>query len=236
MMLHHTTLYRLAFSILLALALAACGGRKSTDALDAARDAVLGAEGSERCAEAEFRAARNLLEQANAAYEARDFARARQLAEAATIQAERARQVAEANAEDCDRVDAIEETLNNNNNINPNVAPLVPVDTDYDLVAVFFEFDQSSLTDEARNTLERHAAFLNANNDLRLIVQGHCDELGSSEYNLVLGEARARTVVAYLVRLGVAANRLQTVSFGEEMTLSSTDQSRNRRAEFVARY
>ena len=86
-------------SALALFALVACGGPPPTDALDAAREAVESSELAERCAEAEFRAARNLLERANEAYEARDYDRARQLAEAARQQAERAEQIAEENRE-----------------------------------------------------------------------------------------------------------------------------------------
>lgn len=221
---------------LLAFVLVACGGRRSPDALEAARNAVLDAADSERCAEAEYRAARNLLDQANAAYEAREWARARQLAEAAQLQAERARQVAEANREDCERAAAAADTLGGGTTAPTTNANPQPVLTDYQLVPVYFEFDQSGLTEEARSILSQHAQYLVAHPELRLTVQGHCDELGSSEYNLALGESRARSVVAYLVRMGVAADRLRTVSYGEEMPASMTDQDRNRRAEFVARY
>ncbi len=220
-------------SLLLALGFAllvACGGTRGapTDALEAARAAVDDAAGSERCAEAEFRAARSLLDQANAAYEARDYARARQLAEAAQAQAERAQRIAIENADDCDRV---EETLTQVAQ-EPIEAPDLDLPDDYMLDPIYFAFNQSTLTDQARTTLERHAAWLLDRPDRRLRIEGHCDELGSSMYNIALGERRARAVRDYLQRLGVAADRMSVLSFGEERP-AGRDQDLNRRAEFV---
>lgn len=236
------TMTHLIRPLLVALALvvlggpvAGCAGRKTADALGAARDAVNGAGDSERCAEAEFRAAQSLLDQANAAYEAREFSRARQLAEAAQIQAERAQRVAAENAENCDRITELTEQITDTTpEADPN-AGRPPVITDYDLVPVYFDFDQSSLPEAARDTLNAHAEYLLQNTALRLTLQGHCDEQGSTEYNMALGESRARTVRDYLARLGVAADRLVVVSYGEEMPASATDHDRNRRVAFVPR-
>lgn len=90
-----------------------------------------------------------------------------------------------------------------------------------DLVAnvgdrVFFAFDKASLTADARSTLERQAAWLKRYPSARIVIEGHCDERGTREYNLALGERRATAARDYLVSLGVDPSRIETVSLGEE--------------------
>ncbi len=81
---------------------------------------------------------------------------------------------------------------------------------------VYFDYDQSSLTSEAQATLDRQAAFLKASPSFRLIIEGHCDERGTREYNLALGDRRASAVRDYLVAKGINASRLSTISYGKE--------------------
>ena len=81
---------------------------------------------------------------------------------------------------------------------------------------VFFAFDKSDLSADARRTLERQAAWLRQWSNQRLTVEGHCDERGTREYNLALGERRANAVKDYLVAQGVSASRLSTISYGKE--------------------
>lgn len=81
---------------------------------------------------------------------------------------------------------------------------------------VFFAYDSSELTDEARETLKSQAEWLAYHSGVRVAVEGHCDERGTREYNLALGERRANAVKSYLMALGVQANRLSTVSYGKE--------------------
>jgi len=105
------------------------------------------------------------------------------------------------------------------------------------LADVRFEYDRANLSDEARATLEKHALWLQGHRNLKVTVEGHCDERGTVEYNLALGEQRARAARDYLVSLGVAAARLRTVSYGKERPLiEGTDEqawARNRRAHFA---
>lgn len=105
------------------------------------------------------------------------------------------------------------------------------------LADVRFEYDSASLTDEARATLEKHALWLQGRRDARVTVEGHCDERGTVDYNLALGEQRARAARDYLVSLGVAAERLRVVSFGKERPLDpGRDEAawaKNRRAHFA---
>lgn len=102
---------------------------------------------------------------------------------------------------------------------------------------VFFGTDSSTLSPDARAVLDRQAAWLAQYPNNRLTVEGHCDERGTREYNLALGERRATAARNYLVAKGVAASRLSTISYGKERpeVLGSTDESwsRNRRGVSV---
>jgi peptidoglycan-associated lipoprotein len=102
---------------------------------------------------------------------------------------------------------------------------------------IHFEYDSANLTDQARSTLEKHALWLQSHRAAQVMVEGHCDERGTVEYNLALGEKRARAARDYLVSLGVAAERLRTVSYGKERPLDGGSNeaawAANRRAHFV---
>ncbi len=99
---------------------------------------------------------------------------------------------------------------------------------------VYFDFDQSALKPESRTLLLQHAAQLRTNNR-RVVLEGHTDERGTREYNIALGERRANSVRDFLVLQGINANRIETVSYGEERpaVLGSNESawSRNRRVE-----
>ncbi len=81
---------------------------------------------------------------------------------------------------------------------------------------VFFELDKSELSQEARQTLDRQAAWLKRYPTVHVTIEGHCDERGTREYNLALGARRANAVKSYLVALGVDSGRIQTISYGAE--------------------
>ena len=102
---------------------------------------------------------------------------------------------------------------------------------------VRFEYDQSTLTDAARTLLDHHAAWLKAHTGAKVMVEGHCDERGTVEYNLALGDRRARAAREYLVSLGVDGNQLRTTSYGKERPLDTASNeeawARNRRAHFA---
>lgn len=102
---------------------------------------------------------------------------------------------------------------------------------------VLFEYDNFQIPSSEVPKIEKVAAYMRANPSLALVVEGHCDERGSREYNLALGEHRALSVRAYLVSLGIAPDRIQTVSYGEEVPVASGSNEsawrQNRRAEFV---
>ena len=107
------------------------------------------------------------------------------------------------------------------------------------LADIHFELDSAALTDQARSVLEKHALWLQGQRDVRVIIEGHCDERGTVEYNLALGEQRARAARDYLASLGVAAGRLRVVSYGKERPLDPGNDeaamARNRRAHFNVR-
>lgn len=84
---------------------------------------------------------------------------------------------------------------------------------------VFFGYDRYDLTPEARSVLERQAAWLRQYPNVRILVAGNCDERGTREYNLALGARRAAAVRDFLASLGVATNRMETVSYGKERPL-----------------
>jgi peptidoglycan-associated lipoprotein len=105
------------------------------------------------------------------------------------------------------------------------------------LADIHFELDSAALTEEARATLEKHALWLQGRRDVNVTIEGHCDERGTVDYNLALGEQRARATRDYLVSLGVAADRLRVVSFGKERPVDAGHDeaawARNRRAHFA---
>lgn len=100
-----------------------------------------------------------------------------------------------------------------------------------------FEYDRYDLTAEARQVLNEKARYMQSHPDLKIIIEGHCDERGSSAYNLALGEKRAKACAAYLQAMGIAANRMETVSYGEERPLvqglTEEAYAANRRGHFV---
>jgi peptidoglycan-associated lipoprotein len=104
---------------------------------------------------------------------------------------------------------------------------------------IHFDFDQATLSDEAQATLRGHAQWIKSHPLLSVTVEGHCDERGTVEYNIALGEKRARVVFDYLVSLGVPATRLLAVSLGKERPLDPGHDeaawARNRRAHFAVR-
>jgi peptidoglycan-associated lipoprotein len=102
---------------------------------------------------------------------------------------------------------------------------------------VFFEFDRYDLTSDARTTLRANADWLKSNSSTRVEIEGHCDERGTNEYNLALGAKRAQAAREFLSTLGIPADRLSTISYGEEIPVcrehSESCWQQNRRARFV---
>ncbi len=102
---------------------------------------------------------------------------------------------------------------------------------------VRFDFDKSDLKDDAKKICQEVAAYMKKNPGKKLLIEGHCDERGTAEYNMALGDRRAASVKNYLVSLGVPTSALSTVSFGKERPLDPGHNedawAKNRRAHFV---
>lgn len=102
---------------------------------------------------------------------------------------------------------------------------------------IYFEFDQYILSDTAKQNINKKAKWLQAFPSAKALIEGHCDERGSAEYNLALGQKRADAAMQYLVSLGVNANRISTISYGKERPLDPAHTeaawAKNRRAHFV---
>ena len=105
------------------------------------------------------------------------------------------------------------------------------------LTDVFFETDKADLRDDTREVLARNAAWLREHASVQVLIEGHCDERNTAEYNLALGWRRANAAKDYVVSLGVAGDRIAVISYGEEKPFAAgtteTAWSQNRRGHFV---
>ena len=106
------------------------------------------------------------------------------------------------------------------------------------LKPIYFDYDKDEIRSDQRATLQANADWLREHADVAVLIEGHCDERGTREYNLALGDRRAAATRDYIVSLGIGANRVEIVSYGEErpavMGEGEQNWSQNRRGEFVA--
>jgi len=106
-----------------------------------------------------------------------------------------------------------------------------------DFETAYFDYDKSNLRQDTRDALSRNAAVLKNKKNVKVRLEGHCDERGSAEYNLALGERRAKSALNYLLTLGISADRLSITSYGKEKpAVDGQDEnawSKNRRVEFI---
>jgi peptidoglycan-associated lipoprotein len=102
---------------------------------------------------------------------------------------------------------------------------------------ILFEFNKSNISSDAREILKTNADFLLKNGDSKVVIEGHCDERGTAEYNMALGQRRAQETKNYLVNLGIKEPRIKTISYGEERPLDPGHNedawAKNRRAHFA---
>ena len=107
------------------------------------------------------------------------------------------------------------------------------------LKEVYFDFDKYDIRAEDAKTLDTNAAWLKSNADNLVLIEGHCDERGTNEYNLALGERRAKATMNYLVSQGIQANRITIISYGEERPVCNEKTeacwAKNRRANFLVK-
>jgi len=105
------------------------------------------------------------------------------------------------------------------------------------LVTVYFDFDEAALRDDTIASLKSNAAWLRAHPTYKVVIEGHCDERGTIEYNLELGDRRARATVEYLVSLGVSPSQMRKITYGEERPADPGHDegawALNRRAQFT---
>jgi peptidoglycan-associated lipoprotein len=105
------------------------------------------------------------------------------------------------------------------------------------LDSIYFDFDQWTIRDDQKEAMLRDAEWLKANPQVKIRLEGNCDERGTAEYNLALGQKRADSAKAFLEGLGIPGNRVQTISYGEERPLNGGHNeaawSKNRRVDFV---
>ncbi|MCC5806421.1 MAG: OmpA family protein [Opitutales bacterium] len=104
------------------------------------------------------------------------------------------------------------------------------------LPSVYFDFDQSNIRADDRPALQEAYDYLQNNREARLIIEGHCDWRGTTEYNMALGDRRARSAKQYLTQLGIADERIETVSYGDLQAETEADErqmARDRRADLI---
>lgn len=110
-------------------------------------------------------------------------------------------------------------------------------DLQAELQKIYFNFDSSDLSEESRSALSKNAEYLSKQSGVKIRIEGNCDERGSDDYNMALGERRAKAAKDYLVNLGIASDRIATISYGEEKPAdaghSEAAWAKNRRAEFI---
>jgi peptidoglycan-associated lipoprotein len=121
----------------------------------------------------------------------------------------------------------------------PPAPPTEETETTVSLQDAYFDFDDASLRQDAKTALEGDGKYMEAHSKTNVVIEGHCDERGSVEYNLALGERRARAAKEFLVSYGIPASRLTTISYGKERPFDSghdeTAWAKNRRAHVVAK-
>lgn len=221
-----------ALSVALLLLLAACA-KPPTKALNDAEQALREAAVVSECAQEEFKAAEERLAMARRLVEEGDYDAAEVQAKAARQLAIQAKKKGELTWDECQKeknkgkVAAQEDTQRD---ATPDPSQLQ---------TVYFDYNEATLSDKSQSALKANAEWMRRYPEAQITIQGHCDERGSTEYNVALGERRGHAVRNYLIQLGVDGSRMGVVSFGEEMPAvvgqGEDGHARNRRAEFVMR-
>lgn len=114
---------------------------------------------------------------------------------------------------------------------------LEQINKELPLAMITFDYDKYFVREDAKPVLDRNAAWLNKFRTVKILVEGHCDERGTEDYNLALGEKRAKSAFDYLVSLGISADRMKILSYGKSQALASghdeASWQKNRRAQFT---
>ena len=239
---HHVCRNPLALGGLLLIALtASCGGKKNADLELAAARAALddaAANLAKNCAKEIFMAAEVVVREAKELAESGDVEAAKAKAAEAESLANQARA---ASPPGCDKEEEEEEQVavipdreasaSNDSSAAMNLADV--------LETIYFDYNQSFIREQSKAVLTKVAEILRGDGGLRIEVEGHCDTRGSTEYNLHLGERRARSVLKYLVTQGADPGQVEMISYGEERPVdleeSESAHQKNRRAELRRR-
>lgn len=218
--------------------LVACGGRP-VKTLAEAEAALVDANLARKCAPDEYAAAEKMYAKAQKLADDGKHDEAETAAVAAKKLAVKAREKALARKDECEapKVDPNTDLSDLTDKSGPG---LDAVDGDSGgMKTIYFDYNAFDLTEQAKATMAKNAAWMRANAGVQVTVEGHCDNRGSTEYNLALGEKRAQVVRKYLEGLGIDPGRLGIVSYGEEQPIAfgetEADHARNRRAEFRVR-
>ncbi|MEM1007625.1 MAG: peptidoglycan-associated lipoprotein Pal [Myxococcota bacterium] len=207
------------------------------DALDAIRKAQLAQ--AKDCAKDEYRAAESMLAKAKQWMDEKKYDKAKVAFDAARKLALKAREEAILNKDKCKKKNTKKVKVAKSA-APPQVieSPEKPViDQRPSLTPVYFEFNKHQIKADSKMDLQKHAEWMKKSKaPIRIQIEGHCDQRGSVEYNLALGEKRALSVKKYLQKLGVDVNRVSIISYGHQRPAdpgqSESAYSKNRRAEF----
>jgi peptidoglycan-associated lipoprotein len=223
----------LALALALVTLLGACAQppkKALADAEQALREAAVVSE----CAQEEFKAAEERLARARRLVEEGDYDAAEVQAKAARQLAIQAKKKGELSWEECQK-----EKNKANAAVEQEAEPQDLTPDPSQLQTVYFDYNEATLSDKAQGALKANAEWMRRYTGAQVTIQGHCDERGSTEYNVALGERRGHAARNYLIQLGIDGARMSVVSFGEEMPAvvgqGEDGHARNRRAEFVMR-
>ncbi len=226
--------------LVLLLGLSGCPKRVPTREFKDANDALKRARKSlaSKCAKQELKSAENMMKRARALMSKGDYTSAKDAFKLARGLAIKARREANDRKAEC-----LKELKGGKKNPGLLAPPtMVPVrelpttDKRQTLETVYFPFNKYTIVGSAANILKRNAEWLQRNKSTKVEISGHCDERGSVEYNLALGERRALAVKRYLINLGISGKRISTISFGHQKPSDprhvTAAYDKNRRAEF----
>jgi len=233
----------LLFLVMALSLLHSCGAKDAKKAIDAAQTAVDDAKaaGADQYAPDEYKSAEDYLTKAREQYDQRDYKPSKASALAAKDQAELAKKRAADRKAEAEKAEAAPTPGQTTEAYNVSSLSEQPLSLEEQARAalkdVHFDFDSAELSEENKQLLVENSKWLEQHPEVKLTIEGHCDERGSTEYNLALGERRAKAVRDYLVSLGVDHSRLNIVSFGESMPLlpghNEEAWAKNRRAHFA---
>ncbi len=179
------------------------------------------------------------MEQAARDVKAEEVAKTAEVAKAEeAVKAGKAKEAVKAEAEKTMKPAAAAEATTKAKAAEKTGVTAAPAKDLYEFADIHFDYDKFSLNEGDRDILKKHTDWLNKNKEMMIVVECHCDERGTAEYNLALGERRANAAAKFLVDLGIDANKVKTISYGKELPLDPGHNeeawTKNRRAHFVA--